>query len=159
MAIPLIIGLILLAVVIYIAMRIIGNVTSGIILIGLVLLASYFIFGFTPDFQSIPIIGKYLPKLPTSTTEAIGLIKDIFYNIDILSVTRDQQNNLLITVGNTGRLDISGFTVFIDEQAATITNLPKDPLKSKEVTVIQVNWSQPFTRVMVKTDKVTATFG
>lgn len=158
MVLPLIFGIIILAIVIFVFLRVLGNILVGAILIFLVLIASYLIIGSLPDLQAAPIIGEYLPKFPTSVKEAIGYIKDIFYNIDILSVTRDSEENLLIVVANTGRLDVSNFTVFIDLQQTKILNKPKDPLKPKEVTVIQIDWKESFKQILVKTDQANATY-
>jgi hypothetical protein len=158
MVLPLIFGLIIIAIVVFVFLRIIGHIALGAVLILLVFVASYLIIGSLPDLQVIPIIGPYLPKLPTSTGEAIAYIRDVFYNIDILSASRDSENNLLIAVANTGRNDVSNFTVFINNQSVIILNEPKDPLKSKEVTVIQTNWKANFTTILVNTNQASATY-
>jgi hypothetical protein len=159
MVLQLIFGLIILAIAVFIFLRTLGNILTGVILIALVFIASYFIIGSLPNLQSIPVIGQYLPKIPTSAGEAIAYIKDIFYNIDILGTSRDSNNNLLVTVANTGRLDVSNITVIVDSQQAGILNNPKDPLKSKEVTVIQTNWNKDFQQLVVKTNQATVTYG
>jgi hypothetical protein len=158
MVLPLIFGLMILAIVIYIALRVLGNVVMGLALIALVFIASYLILGYGPDLQAIPFIGQYLPKLPSTTGEAIAVIRDVFYSIAILDVSRDSGGNLLITVANTGKLSVSGFKVFVDGQAAGITNTPKDPLKSKEVTVIQLDWNKDYSDIVVHTDKTLARY-
>jgi len=150
-------GLIILGIVVFIALKVFHNITMGIVLILLVLFASYLILGSFPDLKDIPIIGQYLPKLPRTTGEAIATIKKISYNIEILSVERDS-DNLFITVANTGRTEVSNFTVFVDNKKAEIINNPKDPLKSGEITVIQVDWKEDFTDILIQTDKASITY-
>lgn len=158
MILPLIFGLIIIAIVVFVFLRIIGRIFLGVALIFLVFIASYLIIGSFPDLQAIPIIGPYLPKIPATPGEAIAYIRDVFYSIDILSTSRDSENNLLITVANTGRNDVSNFTVFINNQSVSILNEPKDPLKSKEVTVLQTNWKANFTTILVRTDQANAAY-
>lgn len=160
--IPAIVGIILLIIVIYVALRILKNIVLGALLIALIFLASFLIFGSMPDLSSIPVVGpyivKYLPKLPATTGEAIAIIRNVFYSMDILAVTRDADGSLLVVVANTGRLDVYNFKVFIDGQSASIVNEPRDPLKSGETTVLQADWKEGFTRIDVKTDQATASY-
>ena len=160
MVVPFIIGIILLIIVVYISLKVLQNVVVGVVLIALVLFASYLIFGSIPSLKDIPIIGSYLegfiskyfpPKIPSSTGEIIAIVKNVLYKIEILSVERDSNSNLLITVVNTGKLEVSGFKVFVDGKEAKILNEPKDPLKSKEVTVLQVDWKANYSKILVKT--------
>jgi hypothetical protein len=158
MVLPLIFGIIILVIVVYIGIRIFKNMIVGILLIVLVLIASFLIIGSFPDLQSIPLVGKYLPKIPSTSGEAIRAIKNIFYSMEIVSITRDNQNNLLITVANTGRLSLSNFQVFVDGDAVSIANRPKDPLKPGETTVLQVDWRGSFNKILVQTDQTNALF-
>jgi len=158
MVVPAIIGLVLLVIIIYVAFKVLKNLVFGLVLIGIVIFASFLIFGSLPDLRALPLIGKYLPELPSTTGEVIGIVKNVFYNIDILSVSRDSQNNLLINVANTGRMSVSGFQVFVDGMLVNIVNDPKDPLDSKEVTTIQTDWKGDFTKVTVNTNQVSATY-
>jgi len=158
MVVPVIIGVLILLIVIYVAFRILKNLVFGLILIVVILFAAFLIFGSLPDLRSIPVIGQLIPRLPTSTGDAIAIIKNVFYNIDILGVTRDSASNLLITVANTGKLSVSELKVFIDNETARIINNPKDPLPSKETTIIQVDWKNLFKEITVQTKQVSANF-
>lgn len=155
---PIIIGIILLAIAVYIGVKILKNIIIGFVLICLVILASFLIFGSIPNLRDIPIIGQYLPKIPTSPGEVVVSIKNILYNLEILNVNRDSQNNLLITVVNTGKLEVSGFNVSVDNQTVRIINSPKDPLKSGESTIIQTDWNKGFSEILVQTKQVNATY-
>jgi len=155
---PIIFGIILLGIAIYIGIKILKNIIMGFILICLVILASFLIFGSIPNFRDIPIIGQYFPKIPTSPEEVLVSIKNLIYNLEILNVNRDAQNNLLITVVNTGKLEVSGFNVSVDNQTVHIINSPKDPLKSGEVTIIQTDWNTSFSEILVQTKQVNATY-
>jgi len=155
---PFIFGIIILAIVIYLALRVLKNIILAAVLIGFVMVASYLILGSFPDFQSIPIIGQYIPKLPSTTGEAIAYIRNIFYHLDILAVNRDVNNNLLITVANTGKFDLSDFKVYVDDRPVEIINQPKDPLHSKESTIIQVAWNKSYYQIVVKSKQASATY-
>lgn len=154
----LIFGLIILGVVIFLAFRILHNVVIGLLIIFLVFFASYLIIGSFPDLKNVPVIGKYIPNIPTSGEDAIALIKDVLHNIEILSVIKDSENNLLITMANTGKMEVSNFNVFVDDKNVGIINNPKDPLKSGQITVIQTNWKGNFTKILIKTDKTSVTY-
>ena len=153
----LIIGVILLLIVIYIALKILGNAIYGIVLIVLVLFASFLIFGSIPNPREIPIIGQFLPSIPTPG-DVVVYVKNVFYNVDILGYSRDAQSNLLISVMNTGKSPVSNFTVYVDDQKANILNSIKPTLNSKEVAIIQTDWKNSFSSILVQTNQVNATF-
>ena len=154
----LIFGLIILGIAIFISFKVLHSVAIGLGLILLIFLASYLIFGSFPNLQNTPIIGKYFSDIPKTTEEAIGVIKDTLYSIEILSVSRDSDNNLLVTVANTGKMDATDFNVFVNNTKASILNNPKTSLKSGEVTVIQIDWKQEFDSISVQTDKNSDTY-
>jgi hypothetical protein len=153
--INLIIGVVLLIFAIFLVIRIFKSIIEGIILIAMVVLACYFIFGSLPSIGNIPFIGgliqKFIPKFPTSIEEVIVKIKGVAYSLDILSVSRDSENNLLITVINTGKLDLSEFKVYVDNKRVEILNEQKQPLKSGKALVLQVNWKEDFSKIEVQT--------
>lgn len=157
MVISIIIGIIILAIVIFVVIRIVKNVLIGVALIGLILLASFLILGSVPSLRSIPIIGPRLPRLPSSLGEVISIIKKIFYEIEILDVSRDSKNQILITVKNTGRMEASNFTVFVDNKTVEITNNPEDPLESGEITTIQTDWEKNYSEILVQSLKANVT--
>jgi len=158
MVIGIIIGIVLLAIVIFVAIKIVKDVVIGIVLIGLVLLASFLILGSIPSLRSIPIIGPAIPKVPTSLTELLSIIKRIFYEIKILDVSRDSESRVLITIKNTGRFKVSNFSVFVDGKMAKIINKPKDPLSSGEITTLQTDWKKDFTEILIKSSRVDAIY-
>jgi len=157
MVISVIIGVIILAIVIFVVIRIVKNVLIGIALIGLILLASFLILGSTPSLRSIPVIGPRLPRVPSSLGEAVSIIKKIFYEIEILDVSRDSKNQILITIKNTGRMKASDFSVFIDNKTVEITNKPEDPLELGEITTIQTDWKKDYSEILVQSLKANAT--
>ncbi len=155
---PTIIGLIILIIVVFTAIRLVKNVLVGVALVALTLLGAYLLLGFVPSIRSIPMIGPLLPKVPTSLMGMISWIMKFFQNIDIIEVSRDSKNKLLITVENNGRLDVSNFTVYVDDNKVSIINKPKDPLKSGEITIIQANWQKDFSNILVQTSRINATY-
>lgn len=157
MVISIIIGIIILAIVIFVVIKIVKNILIGVALIVLVFLASFLILGSIPNLRSIPIIGPRLPRLPSSLGEVVAIIKRIFHEIEILDVSRDSENQVLITIKNTGRFEVSNFSVYVDNKTTKIINKPEDPLKSGEITTIQTNWKKNFTQILIQTQHVNAT--
>jgi len=153
-----IIGVAILAIVIYIAFKVLGSIVVGLGLIAIVFVASYFILGSVPDLREVPIIGRYLPELPTTTGEAIAIIRNVLYNVKVLDVSRDIDGRLLISVANTGKMQLSRFNVFVNGQQVSVLNTPVDPLDSGEVTVLQLNWSSDYAKIEVKTDQTSTLY-
>jgi hypothetical protein len=157
MVISIIIGIAILAIIIYTMFKIVKNIIVGLILIFFALIAGNLILGSLPSPRSIPIIGPLFPQVPSST-DIISYITRFFRNVEILDVSRDSNNNLLITVTNAGRLQVSNFTVYVDDNQAKIINKPTDPLKSGQTTVIQTDWNKDFTKISVNTTSVNVTY-
>ena len=157
MLLPAIFALILLIIVVFIGLRILGNFVTGLAMVVLVMMASFILAGSLPDLQALPIIGQYVPSLP-SATEAIGVIKNVFYNLDILGTSRDAGDNLIVIVANTGKLDISGLNVSVDNQIVQVINPVNYPLKSKQVAALQTNWHEGFSGIVVSGEKARATY-
>jgi len=158
MVIGIIIGIIILAIMIFVVIRIVKDVLIGVALIGLILLASFLILGSIPNLGAIPVIGPRLPRVPSSLGEVVSIIKKIFYEIRILDVSRDSDNRVLITIKNTGRLEVSNFSVFVDDKTAKIINRPKDPLNSGEITTLQIDWKNNFSEIVVQSSNVNTTY-
>jgi hypothetical protein len=155
--VAIIIGLLILAIIVYTMIKIVKNLIVGLVLIFFALIAGYLILGSIPSIRSIPIIGPLLPQTPSSF-DIITYIKGIFQNVEISDVSRDAENNLLITVVNPGKLGVSNFTVFVDDNKVNIINKPRDLLKSGQTTVIQTDWNKDFTKILVQTSKLNATY-
>jgi len=151
-------GLIILGIVVFIAFRVLKSVAIGLVLILLVFVASYLILGGFPNLQDTPLIGKYISRIPRTSGDAIAVVKDTLYNIEILNVARDFDNNLLVTVANTGKMEANNFNFFVDNQTVKVINNPKISLKSGEVTVMQLDWKKDFKTVSVQTNQASNTF-
>lgn len=155
MVLEVIFGILILAVVAFVAFRVVHSIALGILLIGLVFLASYLLVGSFPDSQSIPVIGQFFKFIP-SFTGSLANIGNSLFKIDIVGTARDSQNNLIVFVGNNGVFDLSGFRVLIDNKTVDIKNEPRDPLKSGEQTSIQTNWRSDFTSLVVESNQTKA---
>jgi len=158
MVVPIIIGLILLAIIVFTVIRVVRDVLLGLVLIGLTLLAAFLILGFVPSIRYIPIIGPLLPEIPTSLTGAIEWIMRFFHNLEIIDISRDAESNLLITISNIGRLQLSNFKVYVDNKTTKILNKPEDPLKPGETTIIQTDWDEDFKGILIQTSRVNVTY-
>jgi hypothetical protein len=156
--IELIFGILILGAVVFIAFKVLHNVVIGIALILLIFMSSYLILGSVPNLKSVPLIGNFLPSVPNTSGDAVAAIKNILHNVEILSVTRDSQNNLLVTVSNTGKGEVSNFKFFVDNSSTKILNNPRDPLKSGDVTVFQLHWKVNYVNIILNSDQVNATY-
>jgi len=157
-------GLLILAVTVYVSLKVLGNVLYGVVMIALIFLASYLIVGSFPSLKEVPFIGGYIPDLPdfsgltSQTGSAIAVVRNLLYNLKILSLARASNGNLLVSVANAGQMELSNFSVYVDSQPAQIVNKPKDPLKSGESTMIELAWKSNIGTVMVRTAKTSAAY-
>jgi len=158
MVLPIIIGIIILAIVIFMIIKIGQNLIVGVALIALTLIAAYLILGYLPSLKTVPIIGPYIPEMPTSFTGLITWIKRYFQNIEIKEISKDAKNNLLVTISNTGKIQVSNINIFVDNKSVKIINKPKDPLKPGEVTSIQTDWDEDFSEIIVQTSKFNVSY-
>src|SRR2546422_62990 len=141
MVVPAIIGVMLLAIVGYISFKVLQNIFLGLVLIAITFIATLLIFGSFPSLRSVPVIGGVFPEIPGNVGDFIVAVRNIFYHEDILGVSRDSNNNLLIVVINSGKLSLSNFTVSIDNHTVPLLNKIDNPLASGKTTVFQVSWS------------------
>ena len=146
-------GIALLVVVVYIIFRIMGNIALGALLVLGVFLASYLLLGSFPSLADIPVIGNFIP----TTGKAIAVIKNFAYSMDIIGVSTSSDNNLLVTVANTGKLDISNFTAYVNDKQVDILN-NKDSLKSGDVVVFELDWKEDFKGISIKSDHIEAVY-
>ncbi|MBI2005145.1 MAG: hypothetical protein HYS80_00070 [Candidatus Aenigmarchaeota archaeon] len=146
-------GIALLVVVVYIIFRVIGNVALGALLVLVVFLASYLLLGSFPSLGGIPVVGKFIP----TTGKAIAVIKNFAYSMDIIGVSTSSNGNLLLTLVNTGRLEVSNFTAYVDDQQVEILN-EKDSLSSGDVVVFELDWKEDFKRILIDSDHVEAVY-
>lgn len=153
MALEFFFGVALLIVVVYVISRIIGNITLGAFLVLIVFLASYLLLGSFPKLGDMPIIGGFIP----TTGKAIAVVKDFAYSMDIIGVSSSSDGNLLVTLANTGRLELSNFTAYVNGVNATILN-NKDSLSSGNVIVFELDWKSDFSQVIIKSDKTEASY-
>jgi len=147
---------------VYVAFRMLNSIVLGTGLILVVFVASYFILGYLPRIQDVPVIGqylgKYMPEFPSTTGEAIAIIRNVFYSMQVLDVSRDANGDLLVTVANTGKMQLSGLEALVDGQKQRLLNNPKDPLKSGEVTVLQLDWSGTYSVIEIKAEQASVTY-
>jgi len=149
-------GILLFAVALYFILKILKNLVLGVMAIFVLLLAYTFIFGSSPEVCTMPVMGNIISPLCNfsyNTTEITSAVKKVFYNIDVMATSRDDKNNLLVVVSNTGRLDQTNLQVLVDNSTVNITNNPKDPLKAGETTVIHTNFNSSCLAVVVKTNQ------
>lgn len=163
--IPIITVLVLL-VAAYVVYKIVKGIVSNVILVVLIAIVFLIVSGSIPQvkskIESIPFVGGLLSKAPTMFGFAEMAWK-LLYNVEIMDPACASDNNLLITVKNSGRLDVSGIKVLVNDKDAGVTNKPSDPLKSGQSTTIQTDHNagadcKGFEKIEVKTDQASATY-
>jgi len=145
----------LLVLLAYLGFKILTGLIKTLALLFLLILVVLVIFQIEP-LRSAPIVRKLIPSLPSSPFKFLEIVRNFLWKLEIESVERDSEGNLLINVKNSGKLTLSNFSVFVDGELVKIKNRPKDPLKPGEETVIQVEWSGEFSQILVKCEETTA---
>lgn len=158
MVLEFIFGIIILAIVAFIAIRVAHSITLGVFLIAAVFVISYLFLGSFPNSKSMPFIGQFFEYIPSITGQFTSNIGNIFFKLNIVNTARDSQNNLIVVVENNGILDLSGFRVHVDNQTAAIKNDPKEPLRSNETTMIVTDWRRDFSTLAVETNQTKAVY-
>jgi len=95
--------------------------------------------------------------MPPTVGKATEVIKNVFYSLKIVSVNRDVNNNLLIVMHNSGRLDITGIEIFVDGIKADILN-NKNYLKSGQISVFQIDWNRDFDKTEVRSNQTSTVY-
>jgi len=145
-----ILGILIAGIFIFLVFKAVGNILKGLFFIFLAFLIYYL---FSSSIQSLvpslQPIGNFL-KAP------IDKAKSIFYNIEIVAVTRSKEG-LIIVVKNSGLLPITNLNVNIDgKDAKVISNISF--LLPKQVGVIEVDWSRGYSKIEVFNKEVKATY-
>ena len=158
MVLEIIFGLIVVAIIVFVVMRIVGNITLGILLVAVVFVISYVLIGSFPNVKEIPIIGRLFEFTPSITGDFSSGINNLFFRIEIIGTARDSQNNLLVVIENTGIFDVNDYNILVDNTTARITNTPKDPLKPSETTTLETDWKDNAISILVETNQTKATY-
>jgi hypothetical protein len=160
MVLPMLFGVLILFVVVYITFRLLGNVLYGVVMIVLIFIASYLILGSFPNLTEVPVIGRWLPDLSQfrTTGSAISVIKGVFYKLEVLDYAHTRTGNLLVVVANRGSMDLSGYNVTVNGQLSDILNDPKETLASGESAVIEVGWRGGFESITVESGNAAAIY-
>lgn len=153
MVLELLFGIAILAIVGFVIFRVMGSVAIGVLLVLAVFLASYLLVGSLPDLGKVPLIGKFIPE----TGNFIAVVHNVLYSADILGTATASNSNLLVTVANTGKSDISNFTAFVDGKRVDILN-NKDSLKSGDVFTFELNWKDNFKFIEIRTSETNSTY-
>lgn len=149
-------GILLFAVALYFILKILKNLVLGVVAIFVLLLAYTFVFGSTPEVCTMPVIGNIISPVCNfsyNTTDITSAVKKVFYGIDIVTTSRDDKNNLLVVVSNTGRLDETNLQVFVDNSTVNITSQIEEPLKAGETVVIHTDFNSNCSTIFVKTNQ------
>ncbi len=152
MVFEIIFGFMILAVVALVIFRMIGNVAIGAVLVLAIFVASYLLVGSFPSLGKVPIIGNFIPK-----TGKVIVVKNSEYSMDVLNVARSGNSNLLVTVANTGKSEVSNFTASVNGNQVEIMN-NKDSLPSGDVYVFELDWSNSYKKIIIRSSQVEAVY-
>ena len=160
MVLDLVFSIIILLIVIYVGLRILKNIILGAIFVSLVFIVSFLLLGKFPNLKGLPIVGYFFSKVkfPSTTGEMIALVKKIFYNPEIVSISRDSASNLLVTLTNKGLFPISECRIFVDGVEPEVLNNPKKTLKKGESTIYELNWKEEFFKIWVRCKEIETYF-
>lgn len=153
MGLEFIFGLAILAVVVYVLFKMLGNIALGAVLVLMIFLSSYLILGSFPEMGNVPILGRFVPK----TGQIVAAIKDFQYSIDVLGLSTASNGNLLVTVLNSGQADLANFTAFVDGRPVEILNGDAD-LKSGDIFVLELEWKGAYSTVLVTSGDAADTY-
>ena len=153
MVLELVFGIGILFVVSYIIFRVIGNIAFGVALIAGIFVASYLLVGAVPNLGNVPVLGAFIPK----TGNAIAIVKDYAYSMDMLGVSNSSQGNIIVTAVNTGKLELKEFAASVDGQNASILN-NIDSLKSGNVYAFEIDWKDSYSRVTINAYNAQASY-
>ena len=156
MVVSIIIGILILAVIVFTIVRIVKNIIVGLILVGFLLLISYVFLGSFPNLREIPIIGPKLPRIP-SIGEFIGFLRKA-YQIKIIKVFRGSENQIMITIKNVGNFAVSNFSLLVDNKPVNIINRIKSSLKPGEMGTIETNWKEDFNNITIIASEINVTY-
>ena len=151
------IGIFLFLVALYLILKVMKNVLLVLVAIVILFMSYTFIYGSSPEVCTFPVIGTIIKPICSFSSNPSGIIvavKDIFYNTDVIATSRDSQNNLLVVVSNTGKLNLSGFKITVDGNQVGIKNKIPDSLKSGETYVFTTNFSASCSNVTVQTNQI-----
>ena len=158
MVLELLFAIVLLVILAYITIRVVQSVALGIFLVAIIFTLSYLVIGTFPNLKTIPVIGQFFSFIPSTTGDAIVVIRDAFFKMDIIGTGRDSENKLMVMVANMGSFDLSDFKVLVDNTTVNIINKHKDSLKPKETTTIQTDWKEDFDTIVVETGQIKAIY-
>ncbi|MFH1786177.1 MAG: hypothetical protein ABH829_00785 [archaeon] len=142
-----ILGIVLLLVVIYTGTKILKDFVKGLILMALVLVASFMIVGGMPELKAVPLLGGMLSpaaedvKLDSSVDSVILAVKDIAWSIDVAAVSKDSEGRMLIAVTNTGQLALTDFAVAINGADVQVLNQVPEKLEKGESAILQTGYT------------------
>lgn len=154
-----IIGLVILAIAAGTFLKIIGNITKAIILIGLILMGSTLFIGGTPELGNLPLVGRFFPQVDLSAGGILQMAKGMAWSVDIVGAGKDSEGTMAILVANTGQFDISEVQVQVNGQSVTVTNRPKLPLEKDQTTIVDTDFKgEGEVEIKVSTGKAEKTF-
>jgi len=149
--IEIVLGILIAGILIFLLIKAIGNILKGMFLLFLAFLIYYFLISSLPSLNfSLQPIGNFL-RAP------IDRVKNIFYNLEIVTVSNSKNNLLIIVIKNNGFLPLSHFNVRIDGKEVKIIN-NINILLPKQIGVLEIDWNGNYSKIEVFAKETRATF-
>jgi hypothetical protein len=147
--IEMILGFLILAIFIFLILKAMGSIFKGLLFFLIAFLIYYFLFPKLQVFDTLKPVGSFI-------SAPIDKIKNIFYKIEVIAVTKSNEN-LIIVIKNNGFLPISNFNVKIDSKDAKIIN-NLIVLLPKQTGALEVEWNDNYSKIEVLTRETKAIY-
>jgi hypothetical protein len=145
-----IIGIIIIGILFFLVIKAIGNIIKGLLLLFLVFVFYYFLSRFREPELGLTSIGSFL-KIP------IEKLRNLAYNLEIVSVSFSKEGRLVIIVRNNGFLPLTNFGVKIDgKEVRTLGSTTI--LFPRQLAMLEVEWSGKFSKIEVITRETNAIY-
>ena len=141
------IGLLILIIAIFIGFKLIKSIIKIGVVIALVLVGAYLLFGGIPRGMPFGEMGALqgenetlsLPQ-DSRVKDIIVAAKDIAWGIEIVATQWDSDGTLLVAVTNTGQFSISGVQVWVNGEEVEVTNSHPGTIEKGDTVILDTNY-------------------
>ncbi|MEM5801191.1 MAG: hypothetical protein QW474_01555 [Candidatus Aenigmatarchaeota archaeon] len=122
-------GVLFLVLGVFLAFKVIGNLFKTFLVVFILIIGFYLIFGYVPFSDKINLKG--------------------FFSLSIDDFGRDKDQNLLLVVKNKWFFEAKNLSVFVDENNVNITNNIKT-IGGRKSAILQTDWREDFKNIKIE---------
>ncbi|MBU5688811.1 MAG: hypothetical protein KQA41_01105 [Candidatus Aenigmarchaeota archaeon] len=122
-------GVLFLVLGVFLAFKVIGNLFKTFLVVFILIIGFYLIFGYIPFSDKINLKG--------------------FFSLSIDNFGRDKDQNLLLVVKNKWFFEAKNLSVFVDENNVNITNNIKT-IGGRKSVILQTDWREDFKNIKIE---------